>query len=123
MSTTLETTQQLELMIHEITETLRTEGNARAIFGEPMQLDQHRVVPVAAVTISIGGGFGRGERSGVLLQNAIEAALRLVPGGSAAGGGGGINVTVWPVGYLHEDQEHVVFTRISEPPAVRPGKH
>jgi hypothetical protein len=46
------------------------------------------------------------------MKGALEAAKKLVPG-RGAGGGGGLAIKLRPVGYLSEENGHVVFTPIA----------
>ncbi len=91
-----------EEIIKQVAETIQREANARAVFGEPAKLDTHVVIPVASVVISISGGGGGGLR-----KPGVDIA-RLF------GGGGGLNVTASPVGFIHEKDGVVAFTRIEK---------
>ena len=90
-----------DAIARHIAETIEQSGNAKAIFGEPVQLKTQTVVPVAAITATVGGGGGRT--------------------GIGGGGGGGFNLQVTPVGYLHEKDGVVVFTAIELPKALVQG--
>ena len=46
------------------------------------------------------------------MKGALETARRMVPG-RGTGGGGGLAIKVRPVGYLSEENGHVVFTPIN----------
>jgi len=81
-----------------ISRTIEASGNAKAIYGEPIKLETHTVVPVAALVVTVGGGGG---------------ALSAI-----GGGGGGLTMKVAPVGYLHEKDGVVTFTPIDVPPQV-----
>jgi uncharacterized spore protein YtfJ len=100
-----------EEIVKQVTETIQKEASARAVFGEPTKLDTHIVVPVATVSIELGGGGGGGTRK---------------PGAEIArifgGGGGGLKVVARPVGLIHEQDGAVVFTRIeAEKPIDAPA--
>ena len=90
-----------EEMVKQVTETIQKEGNAKAVFGEPTKLDTHVVIPVASIVISVGGGGGGASRKPV-----AEIARFF------GGGGGGVDVVASPVGFIHERDGAVVFTRI-----------
>lgn len=109
MDTTLD---ELEGVAHEIATVLAEEGNARAVFGPPMKLDTHTIIPVASV--AMGGGLGGVSALGAAvrkLRKLFSAGVDVQPSRSLAGGGGG-GIDVRPVGYLSEEDGHVVFTRI-----------
>lgn len=102
----------MEAIVQDVVKTIEREGNVKAIFGDPVELDSHRIVPVARAHISVGGGGGFGGA----LEKLAEAAHKLVPAG--AGGGGGIDITIEPVGFVSEKDGAVVFTAIEVPPLV-----
>ena len=99
-----------EEIVKQVAETIQKEANARAVFGEPAKLDTHVVIPVASVVISLSGGGGGGSRK---------------PGAEIArlfgGGGGGLQVIATPVGFIHEKNGEVVFTRIEKPKPEEKG--
>ena len=99
-------------IVKQIVHAFETEANVKAVFGEPVKLDGHSVIPVAAVFVSIGGGAGLGGGFGKAVQGAVELAQRFLPRGLAGGGGGGINLWVRPVGFIHDDKDAVTFTPI-----------
>ena len=88
----------MEAIARHIAETIEQSGNAKAVFGEPVQLKTQTVVPVATISASVGGGGGNT--------------------GIGGGGGGGFNLRVTPVGYLHEKDGVVIFTAIDLPEAL-----
>lgn len=96
----------IEKIVGDVAETIQKEANVRAIFGEPTQIDERKVVPVGRVTVSISGGAGTGagESKGEERGNGV------------GGGGGAVNVTVTPVGFIAEGPEGVVFTPIDHTP-------
>lgn len=67
-----------------VVERFEATGDARSVYGEPVELENKTVVPVARVGYGLGGGFGSGcdEDSG----------------DEAGGLGGGISVT--PIGVM-----------------------
>jgi uncharacterized spore protein YtfJ len=98
---------------------LEAEGNVKAIFGQPIRLENHTVIPVAAVEIAIGagGGVGHGPNLPPSIQAAIQLAKKILPGGWGAGGGGGRSVRIRPVGFIYE-KDGVAFV-----PIETAGKH
>jgi uncharacterized spore protein YtfJ len=113
---------ELTAIMHDLTTILQQEGNVRAVFGTPVKLDNHVVIPVA--TIKLGGGGGGAIRK---LGPAADVVRRLLgKDGETAletkiGGGGGWTIDVRPVGFLSEQAGRVVFTKIDEggaPPVI-----
>jgi len=91
----------------EVAHMLEREGNVTAVFGAPMKLDTKTVIPVAFVNVGSGGG-------GVLMPAArrfFDTLRKFLPARVGAGGGG-FGIHVRPIGYLHEEDGHVVFSRI-----------
>lgn len=102
--------QSLEAVIRDVVKAIEAEGNVRAIFGEPLELDTKRIVPVGRAHISVGGGGGYGGA----LEALAKTAEKLLPIG--AGGGGGVDIVIEPVGFISEHDGRVVFTPISAQP-------
>jgi uncharacterized spore protein YtfJ len=78
-------TQHAEQAIREVVERLQSSGNARTVFGDPVEAQGKTVIPVAQVRYGFGGGMGSGKPDS---DNP----------GSGLGGGGGIVVN--PMGVL-----------------------
>ena len=93
-----------EEIVKQVADTIQKEANARAVFGDPAKLDTRIVIPVASVHISLSGGGGGGSR-----RPRAEFA-RLFGGGT-----GELSVSATPVGFIHEKNGEVVFTRIEKP--------
>jgi uncharacterized spore protein YtfJ len=96
---------------HEFVEVIRNEGNVHVVFGEPMELDNHKFVPVARVEIGFGGGLGSGS-DGNGLARRIGSLAQVVRRGFGAGGGGSIKII--PIGFIHEDGERVRYHAIPD---------
>lgn len=103
------TSNAIAQVAREFADAIRAEGNIRVVFGEPMALDSHKIIPVARVEIGFGGGLG-GSASGDGLAEKFGALAKVVRRGFGAGGGGGIKVT--PLGFIHEDSNGVQFQGI-----------
>jgi uncharacterized spore protein YtfJ len=101
---------QLEVVIKEIAETVQREGSVRAVFGDPLKLDTHSIIPVAAVRINLGGGMGSAKAPA-----ADNLKAKLMPSGF--GGGGGINIEAVPLGFIFEREGTVTFNAIESTPA------
>jgi uncharacterized spore protein YtfJ len=106
--------QALEAMVRELTHAIEAEGNVRTVFGEPVLVEKHRIVPIATIEIGAGAG-GLFSRRGPmrLAQEAAALARRFIPAGWGIGGGGGGMLRVRPVGFLQEEDGRVVFCPIS----------
>ena len=102
MSDTQVANVELGSIIGKIGETIQNEANVKAVFGAPIQLETRSLVPVALVSVTLGGGgggariFGKGD----------------APSAAPFGGGGGMTITAVPVGFLSEKDGVVVFTAI-----------
>ncbi len=91
---------ELEAVITQVAQTIQKEANISAVFGEPKKLDEHTIIPVARVkiTISAGGGMGSGPET-------------TKAGG--AGGGGALLVEVEPIGFIRDGAEGPMFKSIA----------
>jgi uncharacterized spore protein YtfJ len=94
----------IQKLVHDVAETLQRDANARAVFGEPVTLGEHTILPVAMVIMALGGGGGG-------LSPDPEKPMGM-------GGGGGLDVKTLPVGFIHESDGEVRFTAIPLPDAV-----
>ena len=99
----------IERMIEGLGQTMQKEGTVKAVFGDPIKLDNHTVVPVAVIAIDMGGGgagitlpFGKGD----------DKASKPV-----GGGGGGLSIHATPVGFIYERDGDVVYSAIDLPNA------
>ena len=92
---------QITPEIDKAIETANKLGHVKAIFGDPIKLDTQTIVPVGVVITSFGAGGG-----GFPLMSGV---------------GGGGDLRVLPIGYLHERDGDVVFTAIEVPEALTHG--
>lgn len=101
-------------VLREIARAFEAEANVKTVFGDPIELHGHTVVPVATIFVSIGGGAGVGGATGLAktVQGAIDAATRVIPGAWGGGVGGGVQVRVQPVGFIHDGKDGVLFSPI-----------
>jgi uncharacterized spore protein YtfJ len=106
-----EVDMQLDSLIHEIGETIQREASVKTVFGDPIKLDEHTVIPVALVTVSFGGGLGGGHGTAARL---LGKDAPNVPGSdwTGGGGGGGLNIVTLPIGFLSEREGQVTFNAI-----------
>lgn len=85
--------------IRNVVDQLHESGNARTVFGDPVERDRLTVVPVAKIGYGFGGGFGRGD------ETDDESG-----GGSGGGIGGGLSAR--PVGVIEISDHDTRFVSI-----------
>jgi len=73
-----------ERIVAELLERIKGSARVEAVYGEPRQIGEKTIIPVAVVAYGFGAGAGGGT----------------APGGEGSGGGGGGAVRVQPVGVL-----------------------
>ena len=73
---------------------IRDRAGVETVYGDPVEVGDRTVLPVARVAYGFGGGSGEGED------------------GTGFGGGGGVTAT--PVGALEVDEEGTRFVRFDE---------
>jgi uncharacterized spore protein YtfJ len=78
-------------LMEGVAERLARTGNARALFGDPIERNGRTVIPVAQVRFGFGAGGGR--------RNQAE---QRGPGQGLGGGAGGL---IQPVGFIVMDAE------------------
>jgi uncharacterized spore protein YtfJ len=88
-----------ERIARQVAQAIEQTAHTKAVFGEPVQLGEKVIVPVAVVVASLGGGGG---------------VTRLL----GAGGGGGLAIRVLPIGFISEQGDHVTFSPIEVPEEV-----
>jgi len=110
----------LARIAHEFAQAIHSEGNIRVVFGAPMALETHKIIPVATVEIGFGGGMGMSS-GGNGIAKQLGSLAHLLRRGFGAGGGAGIKVT--PVGFIHEEGERVQFRTIAPVGGSRRHKH
>lgn len=101
----------LDNIIKSITDTLQKEANVNTVFGQPLELESRKAIPVARIQMSVSGGGGGG--TGHEGPDGDEASPKDESGG---GGGGKIDVQVIPIGFIHEGADGVAFTPIDTTP-------
>lgn len=99
-----ENSSDVNTMIAEVAEKLGRAANVKAAFGEPVQVEDVTIVPVASVSCKGGGGGGSGS-----CEDNEENGGAPNKGG---GGGGGINVSSQPVGYIEISGGRARFVEI-----------
>ena len=79
---------------------LESVASAGLCYGEPVQVDATKVIPVARIRAAGGGGFGSEKKS------------------QDTGGGGGGFLDAQPVGFIHVGAEGARFEAIPDPERV-----
>jgi uncharacterized spore protein YtfJ len=100
----------LEAIATQLTQVIQKEANIKAIFGEPTKLDEHTIIPVARVKITLGGGGGSGSGSTPTPgKDGDELGTAL-----ASAGGGGLGIDVQPLGFIRDGAEGATFIAIAD---------
>ncbi len=98
-----------ERIVNELVERIRGSAKVEVVFGEPREIGEKTIVPVAAVAYCFGAGAGDGTGG----RPGDDGAS-----GSGSGSGGGGGVRVQPIGVLEvtDDETRLVpvldWTRI-----------
>ncbi len=85
-------------IVNELVERIKGSAKVEVVFGEPREIGDKTIIPVAAVTY----GFGAGAGSGAGERPGSDGSSRAGSGGGSGGGGG---VRVRPVGVLEVTAE------------------
>ncbi len=117
----------VESIVSELAQIIQKQANIDAIFGEPKKLDEHTIVPVARVKITLNGGGGMGSGIGPEIGKPAEgdagqAGHKPVMGGSGGGGAGSLLVEVEPLGFIRDGKTGAEFVAIEPAPEGLLGK-
>ncbi len=82
-----------ERIVNELVERIRGSAKVEVVFGEPREIGEKTIVPVAAVAYGFGAGAGAGTGGRPGDDGATGS-------GSGSGSGGGGGVRVQPIGVL-----------------------
>jgi uncharacterized spore protein YtfJ len=85
-------------MLQRLGESLGSTASVKSVFGDPIQVGEKTVVPVASVTFGFGGGFGSGRGTDSSPAD-----------GRAEGGGGGGGLRAVPAGALEITESQTRF--------------
>lgn len=109
----------LEAVAAQLAQTIQKEANINAIFGEPKQLDQHTIIPVARIKVTLAGAGGGGKGPAPGGAEGGDA-----PSGTAGGtgGGGGMDIEVQPIGFIRDGADGAEFVAIDPTPEGLLGK-
>jgi uncharacterized spore protein YtfJ len=122
MLTHAEDIMSIEDIAAKVAETIQKEANINAIFGEPKKLDEHTIVPVARVEISMGGGGGGGKGPAPKQEDDGEEGGGTVGVIGGTGGGGGLDIEVRPLGFIRDTADGAEFVAIDPTPEGLLGK-
>lgn len=86
--------------MRSIVEDLGEHASVQSVYGDPIEVGDKMIVPVARVGYGFGGGFGRGDDAG--------------ESGSGEGGGGGGGVSAKPVGVVEVDRDETRFVSFGD---------
>jgi uncharacterized spore protein YtfJ len=89
--------------------TLESIGGAKALYGDPIDFNGEKIIPVARITVTLAAGADGSGGGNAGLTGGIT--------NMAKGGGGGkadasISVRIEPVGYLRSSKDGPVFCPI-----------
>jgi uncharacterized spore protein YtfJ len=80
-----------ENFIEKLASGLGQTASVKNVFGEPIQVGDKKIIPVARISYGFGGGYGeRIKTKGAGLQDAISAQQKN-PSVEGGGGGGGLH--------------------------------
>jgi uncharacterized spore protein YtfJ len=101
VSTTTEVPKMSSLaLLQSLKESILTQANVKAVYGEPIAANGKTVVPVARIVYGYGAGAGTG---GIADSR---------PQGEAGGGGGGARAV--PVGVIEISDQQTRFVPITD---------
>ena len=79
-----------ENLIENLASSLGKNASVNNVFGEPIQVGDKTIIPVARLAYGFGGGFGQGKKKHNKSESPDESGSE-EPVGKGAGGGGGFN--------------------------------
>jgi len=101
----------VKAMIADVAEKLGKTADVKAAFGEPVQVEGVTIVPVASVSCKGGGGGCKGGH-GEVFSSPKDAEQDGESSCKGLGGGGGINISSQPVGYIEISNGRARFVEI-----------
>jgi uncharacterized spore protein YtfJ len=81
-----------EQMVSDLADKIRASAKVEVVFGEPREVGDKTLIPVAAVAYGFGAGAGAGTGE--------EPGSNGAKSGAGGGGGGGGGVRVQPIGVI-----------------------
>lgn len=78
-----------ENFIEKLAAGFNGSASVKNVYGEPVQVGDKTIIPVACIAYGMGGGFGQGPKPGKMGTQEREPG-QPAPVGEGAGGGGGM---------------------------------
>ncbi len=106
---------EIKKIIQEFKEQIEKTANVKSIFGEPAEVGELTIIPIASVDMKGGGGGGIGTTGKQTKKQAAEEFEKETEEGAAPegkGGGMGLNVKASPVGYIEIKDDNSRFVEI-----------
>jgi uncharacterized spore protein YtfJ len=98
----------LEAVANALAQTIQKEANINAIFGEPKKLDNHTIIPVARIRVTLGAGAANASGPGKVASAAESVAVAI----GGMGGGGGLELDVHPLGFIRDSDDGPTWVAI-----------
>ena len=95
-----------ERIVTDLADRIRGSAKVEVVFGEPREIGDKTLIPVAAVAYGFGAGAGSGAGE--------EPSGNGAKSGAGSGGGGGGGVRVQPVGVLEVTQDETRLVPIMD---------
>lgn len=105
---------EIKKVIQEFKEQIEKTANVKSLFGEPTEVGELTIIPVASVDMKGGGSGGIGT-AGKPKNEQAEAEVEEkeeAPAPEGKGGGMGLNVKASPVGYIEIKDDNSRFVEI-----------
>lgn len=65
-------------------------ASVKNVFGDPIEVGDKKIIPVARIAYGFGGGYGQGAKNKIPKQTNELSSETQLPAGEGAGGGGGM---------------------------------
>lgn len=79
--------------IERLSSAFTQSATVKNVFGDPIQVGEKTLLPVAKFSYGFGGGFGKRKKMQLRSKLSANNEMKKNPGGSGAGGGGGIRAS------------------------------
>ena len=76
--------------IEKIASGFGQNASVKNVFGEPIEVGDKKIIPVARIAYGFGGGYGQGGKNKIPKQTNEQSSEAQFPIGEGAGGGGGM---------------------------------
>jgi uncharacterized spore protein YtfJ len=99
----------IEAIATALAQTIQKEANINVVFGEPKKLDNHTIIPVARVRVTLGAGGANASGPGKVASAAEGVAVAI---GAGMGAGGGLDLDVQPLGFIRDSDDGPTWVAI-----------